>query len=131
MEINEGPRVYIPVDTVSRTMFGQAPYVVNSMLTYNFDSLGMTVTVGYNVQGARLVIASDNSERPDVYELPRHLFDIKITSKLGRHFGVSFTVKDVLNSPVRRSYNNNDGFTLDYDNYQYGTNYLLGFSYKL
>ena len=131
MEINEGPRVYIPVDTVSRTMFGQAPYVVNSMLTYNFDSLGMTVTVGYNVQGARLVIASDNSERPDVYELPRHLFDIKITSKLGKHFGVSFTVKDVLNSPVRRSYNNNDGFTLDYDNYQYGTNYLLGFSYKL
>ncbi len=131
MEVNEGPRVFIPVDTVSRSQFGQAPYVINGMITYNFDSLGMALTLGYNVQGARLVIASDNKERPDVYELPRHLFDIKITKKLGKHFGVSFTVKDVFNAPTRRSYNNNDGFTLDYDKYRYGTNYLLGLSYKL
>ena len=32
MEISNGVKTYIPVDTVERTMFGQAPYVFNGIL---------------------------------------------------------------------------------------------------
>lgn len=131
VEKSSGPPQYIPVDTLSRTMFGQAPYVVNAFFTYTADSLGLGVTLSYNIQGARLVIVSDNPITPDIYELPRNMVDLKVTKKLGKHFGVSVTVKDLFNIPIRRSYDNPDGYTLDYDRYTYGTIYQLGISYKL
>jgi len=38
-------------------MFGQAPYIFNAILTYNEDSLGLSVSLTYNVQGPRLVLS--------------------------------------------------------------------------
>lgn len=123
-----GVKNYIPVDTISRSMFGQAPYVINGILTYTADSLGLIFTLSYNVQGPRLVVASDIKEIPDVYEQPRNLIDIKLMKSVGKQFSISFTIRDILNIPIRRAYK---GTNVDYDNYDYGTNYLLGISYKL
>ena len=128
MDLSDGIKNYIPQDTLKRTMFGQAPFVVNAIVTYKADSAGFTATLSYNVQGARLVITSDNKEIPDVYELPRHLLDLKLSKKLGKHFNVSLTMRDLLNSPVVRSYKEWD---IVYDRISYGTNYVLGISYKL
>ncbi len=130
IEIANGVKTYVPLDTLSRSMFGQAPYVLNGILNYHADSLGLVFTLSYNVQGPRLVIASDNIEIPDVYEMPRHLLDFKVTKRLGKHFSLGFRVRDILNTPVRRSYNAND-FAVDFDNYTYGTNYILDISYRL
>ena len=68
---------------------------------------------------------------PDIYELQRHLLDIKVSKKMGKHFTASLTVRDVLNAPIVRSYHYSDGTKLDYDRYSYGTNYVLGIAYKL
>lgn len=118
-------------DTVKRSMFGQAPYIINGILSYTSDSLGLTATVSYNVQGPRLVIGSNNKATPDIYELQRHLLDFKVSKKLGKHFSVSFTIKDILNSPVKRAFKYEDGDEIIFDQYRWGTNYLLGISYKL
>ncbi len=127
-----GIKTYIPIDTISRTMFGQAPYAINGILSYSLDSIRLNVTISYNVQGPRLVISSDKKEEPDVYEMPRNLLDLKVAKKLGKHFGVSFTIKDILNAPVRRSYKYGSDFNvLDYDKFTYGTNYIFSVSYKL
>jgi hypothetical protein len=123
-----GVRQYIPEDTVTRTMFGQAPYLVNGILTYKADSLGLSVSLSYNLQGSRLVIASDNPAIPDIYELPRHLIDLKATKKIGKHFSTSLTVRDILNSSIIRSYKD---WNIVYDKYTYGTNYLFSVAYKL
>ncbi|HKR06104.1 MAG TPA: TonB-dependent receptor [Bacteroidia bacterium] len=121
-------KIYLPQDTVTRTMFGQAPYVVNAILSYKAEKLGLVCTASYNVQGERLVIASDNAAIPDIYEQPRHLADFKVTKTLGKHFSVSGTVRDILNTSVERKYH---GTGTIYDTYNYGTNYVLGISYKL
>jgi hypothetical protein len=127
-----GIRNYVPVDTISRPMFGQAPFIINGILSYTSDSLGLTATVSYNVQGKRLVIASSVKEIPDIYEMPRNIIDIKISKKLNKHFSLSFTVRDVLNTKIRRTYNyTDDGPTIDFDSFRYGTNYILGISYKI
>jgi hypothetical protein len=118
-------------DTVSRPMFGQAPYIVNGMLTYTSDSLGLTATLSYNVQGPRVVIGSAVKSMPDIYEMPRHLLDFKVTKKFGKHWSVSATVKDILNSPVTRKYKYDDGYNVTFDSYRWGTNYLLSVLYKL
>jgi len=128
VDISDGVKEYIPIDTLTRTMFGQAPYVLNGMLTYTSDSIGLSFTVSYNVQGERLVITSANPFIPDVYELPRQMVDIKLIKKFGKHFSTSLTVRDILNTTITRTYKDSEFI---YDEFSYGTNFLIGVSYKL
>jgi outer membrane receptor protein involved in Fe transport len=129
--VKNGKKIFSPVDTITRQMYGQAPYVINGILSYSFDSLGLNLAVAYNVQGPRLAIVSAQPKAiPDVYDIPRHLLDFKVSKTIGKHFSVSATVKDILNAPIRRSYKYEEGFSVDFDNYVYGTNYYLSVSYK-
>jgi len=128
MELADGVKKYIPIDTISRTMSGQAPYVLNGILSYHSDSIGLVMTVSYNVQGPRLVITSANPSIPDIYEMPRHLLNAKVEKKFGKHFKTSLTVRNILNSPVTRSYKSWD---IDYDEYHYGTSYVFAINYNL
>jgi len=122
-------RSWTPIDTVTRAMYGQAPYVVNGILTYNMEKVGMNVTLSYNLQGPRLVLSSLGGP-PDIYEMPRHLFDLRISKNLGSHFGFSINIRDLLNSPIRRAYKFKQGYILDFDKYNFGTSYNLGVNYK-
>jgi hypothetical protein len=137
-EVTAGKKVHIPyagAEERSRPMFGQSPYIFNAILSYTHDSIGLTVAVSYNVQGPKLAIASSSPKPeemvPDVYELQRHLLNLKATKTLGKHFSVSLTLQDILNSPVRRYYKYAKGFTLEYDTYRWGTTYMLNIAYKL
>ncbi len=137
----DGHKVYTILDTINRPMYGQAPYLINSILTYQNDSLGFTATVSYNVQGPRLVIAGAIKGRPDVYEMPRNLIDLKLTKRVTDHWMVGLTIRDILNAAVRRSYNipsyvlNGSEFSsggwYDYDRFRYGTNFNLSVTYSL
>jgi hypothetical protein len=130
--VEKGLKIYEPVDTITRGMAGQAPYVLNGILSYSFDSLGLSLALSYNVQGPRLAIVSAQPDFiPDIYELPRHLLDMKVSKTIGKYFIVSATVKDILNSPVRRTYDLFDNSLVDFDSYRYGTNYILSIAYKL
>lgn len=128
-QVVEGLKVFTVIDTIERPMFGQAPYLVNAIFSYKSDTLGLTATASYNVQGPRLVIAGAVRGRADVFELPRNTVDIKISKTLGEHFTVNFTFRDILNAPVIRAYKLPTGW-VDFDNFRYGTNYLFGLSYK-
>jgi len=131
LDIVDGLKVNIPLDTINRPMFGQAPYIINCIFGYTSDSLGLTATISYNVQGPRLVITGVIPGRPDVYELPRHTIDFKMSKTLGKHFTVSITIRDILNAPVRRAYKLDDGLGyVDYDSFRYGANYLFSLAYK-
>ena len=132
----------------TRPMYGQAPYVINTMISYNEKKLRMTATISYNVQGSKLVIVTDPT-KPDIYELPRHLIDFKISKIISKHFGASLKILDILNRPVTRSYlplsstsyfinlwndfagKNKSKYDYIYSKYRYGTNYILSLSYKL
>lgn len=128
--IVDGRKFYLPIDTIYRPMFGQAPYLVNAMLSYKADSIGLTATLSYNVQGERLVITGAFKGWADVYELPRHLLDFKVSKKLGERMTASVTVRDILNAPVLRAYDLPSGW-FDFDRFRYGTTYLLSIGYKL
>ena len=129
-QVIDGIKVYEIIDTVYRPMFGQAPYLINSVFSYVNDTIGLTATVSYNIQGARLVIAGSIKGRPDVYEMSRNMIDVKFSKRLSKHFTANLTVRDILNTPVRRAYKLPSGW-VDYDNFRYGVNFVLGVSYKL
>jgi len=111
-------------------MFGQAPYVVNGILNYSNDSIGFSSTLSYNIQGPKLAFTSVNLA-PDVYEMPRHQIDLKLSKSLTKNFSLSFAIKDLLNTARRRAYKYKEGYILDFDSYRFGTNYSINISYKL
>jgi outer membrane receptor protein involved in Fe transport len=130
LAIDKGIKNFIPIDTVQRQMFGQAPYVFNTLISYTHEKTGLTASAGYNVQGPRLVVVSADLT-PDVYEMPRHLVDLRISKTIYKGMSVSIAVRDLLNSPIRRSYKYPEGYSLDFDRFTYGTNYQISFSYRI
>jgi hypothetical protein len=120
---------------ISRIMLGQSPYVFNGILSYAIDSIGLNFALSYNVQGPRLVLISESGISPNIYELPRHLLDFKVAKNLGKYFSAGFTIRDILNSPIRRQYDKKyktaGGDAIDFDKFRYGATYQLSISYRL
>jgi outer membrane receptor protein involved in Fe transport len=111
-----------------RPLFGQAPYVVNGLLAYTSGKGGITAALSYNLQGPRLVLATRSQNTPDIYELPMHLMDFKISKSLGEHFSLGLKVRNILNSTYRKSYDFND-FKDYYEHRNYGTDFNISVSY--
>jgi hypothetical protein len=112
-------------------LYGQAPYIVNGMITYTSDSLKLNISLMYNVQGARLY--AHGMGLPDTYECPRNLLDFKVAKTFGKHFTASITIKDILNSPVvfRFRDQTNGNWQNDFNTYHWGTTYNFALAYKL
>lgn len=130
LTISNGIKTWEVIDTIERSMFGQAPYVINAILNYDFPTIGLTTSLSYNIQGPKLVLTSIDAS-PDIFEKPRSLLNLKISKTISKHFKASFSAKDILNSPIVRSYKFDEGFLLDFDRFQFGTNFSLGISYSL
>jgi hypothetical protein len=118
--------------TQTRRMFGQAPYIINTMLMYTNEPLKFFISGSYNVQGPRIAaIAPLGVAVPEIAEMPQHLIDLNATKFLGEHWSVAFRVRNLINSPQRRAYNFEMGYVLDFDRYTWGPEYNLSFAYKL
>lgn len=115
------------------SMFGQAPWIVNSMLTWTLDSARFTASVSYNVQGPRLAVTNPvgNPGQVQAYEMPRHIIDITLNKALGKHWGLRGRVRNLLNAPQLRSYRFDSGYDVDFDRFAWGTEYQLTVSYTI
>lgn len=114
-------------------MFGQAPYIVNSTLTYSLDSARMDISVSYNVQGPKLAVTNAELDPTGIraFEMPRNVIDITLNKRFGAHWAVTFRVRDLLNAPIRRTYQFASGYTGDFDRFAFGTEYLLTLAYSI
>jgi hypothetical protein len=114
-------------------MFGQAPWIVNSMLSWSQDSARFTASVSYNVQGPRLAVTNPagNPTQVQAFEMPRHMIDITLNKALGKHWGIRGRVRNLLNAPQLRSYRFNSGYDVDFDRFAWGTEYQLTISYTI
>lgn len=117
----------------STRMFGQAPWIVNTTLSYSPDSSGFSASAAYNVQGPKLAITNSevNTAGIRAYEMPRHMIDLTVGQKLGRHWSVTARARNLLNAPLLRSYLFASGYDYDFDSYAWGTEYSIGISYTI
>jgi hypothetical protein len=82
-----------------RAMVGQAPYVVNTGLTYASPRGGrLSATALYNVIGRRIFAAS-LLPLPSVYEEPRHVLDFSLRFPITRRISGKLDAKNVLDAP--------------------------------
>jgi outer membrane receptor protein involved in Fe transport len=113
-----------------RPMFGQAPYIVNGMLSYAGKKNGLMASVAYNVQGPSLVKVTVSVFHPDIYVMPRHVIDAKITKRFGKHITAEFKVRDLLGTPVVWMYENRDDIK-DHRRLKFGASYSFAMQFDL
>jgi len=98
-----------------RPMQGQSPFIVNLGLYYQDNDNGLMISLLYNVIGKRIVVVG--FETPDVYEMPRNVFDLTITKSIGDYLQLKAGIQDILNQKVVEKqfvkYKNLDGATVN------------------
>jgi len=83
-----------------RPMVGQAPYVLNSGVTFSPLSSSWSATLLHNVVGPRIVNARPSgSQVLDVKELPRHGLDLSLRFPLRAGASGKLDLKNLLDSP--------------------------------
>ncbi|HBE42938.1 MAG TPA: hypothetical protein DDW27_17395, partial [Bacteroidales bacterium] len=119
-----------------REMAGQAPWIINSGITYlgtedGFLS-GFEAGLYYNVQGTTLQYVGI-ADRPDIYTLPFHSLNFTAGKNFGKEkrMQIGFKIDNILNDKkesVFRSFNPTDQF---FTKLEPGITYHLKLSYAL
>ena len=78
-------------------MVGQAPYVLNTGLTYATTSGSSTATLLYNRIGARIT-AAGSSPLPDVIEQPRNVLDFSMRQAIANGVMLRFDLKNIMDA---------------------------------
>ncbi len=112
--------------STSRPLYDQSPYVVNADLTLDRPEWGTTATIAVNMFGPRIVIAGLNT--PDVYEQPVPSLDVVLTKRLGKHWKLQLTAKNLLDPAHERTYGEERDGPL-YSSYRRGRLFGLSASY--
>jgi outer membrane receptor protein involved in Fe transport len=97
-EIRLAPNTAASATNLDRRMVGQAPYVLNSGLTYASRGGGTSATVLFNRVGPRLA-AAGASPLPDVVERSRNVLDFSVRSLLLDGTTLRFDLKNLLDAP--------------------------------
>jgi len=80
-----------------RPLYGQAPYIVNLILTYTSPSQAWQITGALQQIGPRIFWVGDNLN-PTVYEMPRLVSDLTLRRNLGRWY-IQLQARDIFNQP--------------------------------
>lgn len=116
---------FLPGTKATRSLYDQSPYILNLDLSYSNPRVGTTASLIFNVSGARVSIASLNSE--DVYEQPAPTLDFVLSQKVKEHMTVKFAAKNLLNPKIERTYGENG--TELYSSFTKGRGFALTFAY--
>ena len=113
----------------TRPMYSQSPYIFNTYLNFENDSNTFSANVSFNIFGKRLALVSQG-DLPDIYEMPRPSLDVNLFKKVGTHFQVTASVKNILNPQVRLIHEY-AGKEYVYSGSTAGVRWSLGLKYKL
>ena len=116
----------------TRDMSGQAPYIINTGLSYTNKLSGLEAGLFYNVQGATLNYIGFGN-RTDTYTVPFHAVNLSLNKTFGasEKIKAGINVQNLLNQSrqeVFRSYNADDQI---FSSLNPGTLININFSYGL
>lgn len=83
---------------LTRRMVGQAPYVINTGLTYGSKGGSTSATLLFNRVGERIQAAGD-TPLPDVVELPRSVLDFSLRFAVMQNVNARLDARNLFDSP--------------------------------
>lgn len=118
-----------PMHPDTRPLFGQAPYIVNAILTYAPDSSAFNATVAFNVQGEKLILTTSGG-LPDIYQQPTPSLDFSSTYRIGERFTLGVRGRNLLN-PVNRKTHEFQGQLYDWLSFTTGRSFRISLAYSI
>ena len=128
-EIENSKNVDSTYAVESRPFQGQAPYIVNAILTYANPKIGHESSLSFNVSGPKLYSISLFAT-PDIYESPVPFLNFKTTQNVGKYWQFSLVMRNLLNAKVAKTQVYR-GQTYYAESYQIGRTFGLGVSFKI
>ena len=125
----EAIRAQNPMQSETRPLFGQAPYIVNTTLTYFNDSTGLTATLAYNVQGPKVLLVTLGA-LPNVMQQPTPMLDLSVGKMISDNLRLGFKARNILNPRDRKTHLYN-GELYDWNSFTRGTTYSISLSYSI
>jgi outer membrane receptor protein involved in Fe transport len=110
------------VTNTNRAMVGQAPYMFNTGLTWNYNDASISLL--YNVVGPRITEAGE-IPLPDVVEQKRDIVDISARFPLWNNLSVRMDIKNILDAPYQLLQGN-----IVRESYTVGRGFNVGFNWK-
>ena len=87
--------LFVGQSTLTRPLFDQPEYILNSDLTWDHKSTGTTLTLSGGVVGRRLTVVG--LATPDEYEEPTPQLDVFLSQSIGKRWKVKLSAKNLLN----------------------------------
>jgi len=123
-------------EELKRPMVGQAPYLFNTGLFYNYIPWKLSISGVYNIIGKRIARVG-NYMYAQVFEMPRHSLDLTFAKQV-ESFEVKLGIQNVLNQHFSMVQDIDKDNKIDtsksdrsYASYYLGPYYTLGISYKI
>lgn len=133
VDITEGElhliRTNNPEAEATRPLYGQAPYIVNTYLSYENIDKRLTSTISFNVSGPRLAVVG-LSGTPNVYEQARPMLDFNIGKGLTKRWSAKISASNLLDAESKWSYEFKD-VEYTYQSYRLGRTFSFGVSYLI
>ena len=120
-------RVSQPDAPATREMFGQAPYVFNTMLSYRSQQ-GTKASLSFNVIGDAISVVTRGAT-PNYYTKSRPLLNFRISQKLNDYFTLTAGASNLLNADFAQVATFK-GQEYAIQSYSPGINYSLSIGYK-
>lgn len=102
-----------PLHPETRPLFGQSPYIINAMLTYNHDKempayvSRTNAALSFNLQGEKLLLVTEGGA-PDIYQQPTPTLDFSFSQSLSEGLNLRLRARNLLNPEDRKTYMFND-----------------------
>ncbi len=119
------------IPSEERPVFGQTPFLVNTIATYTVPGVGTSVSTLLQATGRQLELVSNDVTRPAIYEASRVELDVIVEQPLGRGMTLRASGRRLLGSEVRFEQDFPNGETLATTAYDRGRNLSLSFSWEL
>ncbi len=110
-----------------REMFGQAPYMLNALLSYKNEA-GTAANLSFNVVGPRITVVTKGAT-PNYYEQPRPMLNFNISHPFASRWTVKLAAGNLLNADKKKVVTFK-GTEYPIELYSPGRSFSLGFHYK-
>jgi outer membrane receptor protein involved in Fe transport len=100
--LTEQEKINDPRSEDPRPLYDQSEWIINTDFTWDNPRWGASATVSFNWAAPRIYLVDVGG--PDVFEHPPMLLDVILTKKLGKHWSVRLTGKNLLNAEYQRTY---------------------------
>lgn len=123
-------RAIVPDFDDTRPLFSQAPYIINSYLTYSNDDLGLEANFAFNVEGSKIIIIS-KKHTPDVYQRPMPMLNFNVSKSVFHSWELSFSVDNILDSEFRQTMILENEDEYPFRQHSVGRKFSFGIAYTL